>query len=70
MAIYKELYLDKDAIIFLTFHEQNIIAVWNVDDIMSAIEDEINEYMKENDLKMVNVITSNDFNIYNIEKDG
>jgi len=37
---------------------------------MSAIEDEINEYMKENDLKMVNVITSNDFNIYNIEKDG
>jgi len=47
MAIYKELYLDKDAIIFLTFHEQNIIAVGNVDDIMSAIEDEIGNKLIE-----------------------
>ena len=67
MTIYKELHLDEDTIIFLTFHGQNIIAVGNVDDILGIIEEEIDEYMKENNLEMVNVITSKDFDVYNIE---
>jgi len=67
MTIYKELYLDVDTMIFLIFHEQNVIAIGNVDDIISAIEEEVNKYMKENNLKMINIITAKDFDVFNYE---
>lgn len=67
MTIYKKLHLDVDTMIFITFHKNHVIAIGNVDDILSAIDEEVKNYMKENNLKMVNVITSNNFDVCNIE---
>lgn len=68
MTRFKEVLIDEDTVIFITFYNNNIYAIGNVNNIIDKIEDEIDIYMKENNYKNINIITANDFDVYNIEK--
>lgn len=68
MTVFKKIYFDEDTIIFLTMNGDTIVAVGNIENILDEIQEEINKYMEENNLKMVNIITANDFDIFNYEK--
>lgn len=69
MTVFKELYLDESTIIFLTMSGNTIVAIGNTENILDEIQKEIDNYMNENKLEMVNIITSNNFDVFNYEKE-
>lgn len=70
MTKFKEITIDQDTIIFLTFHKQTIIAVGNVKDMLTEVQEEVNNYMKANNYDFANLIYSNNFDVVNIENEG
>lgn len=66
MTKFKEVDISEGDKIFITFHENNIYAIGNIDNIVDKLKDEINNYIDENNYDFVNLIIANDFQVYNI----
>lgn len=68
MTSFKEITIDQDTTIFLTFYERTIIAVGNVKDMLTEVQGEVDNYMEANNYDFVNLIYSNNIDVVNIEK--
>ncbi len=67
-GMIKEIYADEGQMIFLAINGITVMAIGNVENILDYIEDDINEYMEKNNINMVNILISNDFDVLNYEK--